>query len=51
MHLAPKQIPVNAIAEIEQNIKKAEPKVDMIFLETASIKLDEDKGLYPKRIK
>ncbi|HEX8250939.1 MAG TPA: cation transporter [Pyrinomonadaceae bacterium] len=51
MHLAPKQILVNAhvnlkddltnneiiqtIAEIEETIKKAEPKVDMIFLETA----------------
>ncbi|MBA4186138.1 MAG: hypothetical protein H0X49_19350, partial [Acidobacteria bacterium] len=54
MHLAPKQILVNAhinlkndltneqiiesIAEIEENMKKAEPKVDMIFLETASLK-------------
>jgi cation diffusion facilitator family transporter len=53
MHLAPKQILVNAhvnlketlsnveiiqtIAEIEQKIKEAEPKVDMIFLETAGI--------------
>ena len=53
MHLAPKQILVNAhvnmkedltntdiietIAEIEQRIKAAEPKVDMIFLETAGI--------------
>ncbi len=51
MHLAPKQILINAhvnfrddlatddiertIREIEQNIKTAEPKVDMIFLETA----------------
>jgi divalent metal cation (Fe/Co/Zn/Cd) transporter len=51
MHLAPKQILVNAhvnlkddltnneviqtIAEIEEAMKKAEPKVDMIFLETA----------------
>ncbi|HVF57607.1 MAG TPA: cation diffusion facilitator family transporter [Pyrinomonadaceae bacterium] len=51
MHLAPKQILVNAhinfrndlatddiektINEIEQLIKQAEPKVDMIFLETA----------------
>ena len=54
MHLAPKQILVNAhvsfrddltntqiietIAEIEEKIKKAEPKVDMIFLETAGLK-------------
>lgn len=52
--LAPKQILVNAhvnlkddltntqlietIAEIETQIKKAEPKVDMIFLETAGLK-------------
>jgi cation diffusion facilitator family transporter len=51
MHLAPKQILINAhvnlldslktddiektIQEIEGRIKKAEPKVDMIFLETA----------------
>lgn len=54
MHLAPKQILVNAhvnlktdltnteiietIAEIEAKIKEAEPKVDMIFLETAGLK-------------
>ena len=54
MHLAPKQILVNAhvnmkdsltnteiidtIAEIEERIKTAEPKVDMIFLETAGLK-------------
>ncbi len=54
MHLAPKQILVNAhinlkkelsnteiietIAEVEAAMKKAEPKVDMIFLETASLK-------------
>lgn len=53
MHLAPKQILINAhvhlkddltnteivrtIAEMEKSIKKAEPKVDMIFLETAGI--------------
>jgi divalent metal cation (Fe/Co/Zn/Cd) transporter len=53
MHMAPKQILVNAhvnlddkltateivqtIAEIEEKIKQAEPKVDMIFLEAASI--------------
>ena len=51
MHLAPKQILINAhinlrnelgtddieqvIGEVEALIKKAEPKVDMIFLETA----------------
>lgn len=54
MHLAPKQILVNAhvnmkedltnteiietIAEIEERIKAAEPKVDMIFLETAGLR-------------
>ena len=54
MHLAPKQILINAhvnmkeglsnndiiqtIAEIEERIKAAEPKVDMIFLETAGLK-------------
>jgi cation diffusion facilitator family transporter len=53
MHLAPKQILVNThvnlksgltneeiietIAEIEEKIKEAEPKVDMIFLETAGL--------------
>lgn len=53
MHMAPKQILVNAhvslsdeltageivqtIAEIEAMIKQAEPKVDMIFLEAASV--------------
>jgi cation diffusion facilitator family transporter len=53
MHMAPKQILVNAhvnlddkltaaeivqtIAEIEEKIKQAEPKVDMIFLEAASV--------------
>ncbi|HEY3580850.1 MAG TPA: cation transporter dimerization domain-containing protein, partial [Pyrinomonadaceae bacterium] len=51
MHLAPKQILINAhvqlrpnlvtgdieksIAEIEDRIKRAEPKVEMIFLEAA----------------
>jgi divalent metal cation (Fe/Co/Zn/Cd) transporter len=54
MHLAPKQILVNAhvnlkndltyeeivqtIADIEEKMKQAEPKVDKIFLETAGIK-------------
>lgn len=53
MHMAPKQILVNAhvnlddkltageivqtIAEIEEKLKQAEPKVDMIFLEAASV--------------
>lgn len=59
MHLAPKQILVNAhvnlkndltnsqiiqtIAEIEEKMKQAEPKVDKIFLETAGIKEKEVK--------
>jgi divalent metal cation (Fe/Co/Zn/Cd) transporter len=59
MHLAPKQILVNAhvhlkndltnaqviqtIAEIEEKMKQAEPKVDKIFLETASITHKEDR--------
>ncbi len=54
MHLAPKQILVNAhinfrdelatddiestIDEVERRIKEAEPKVDMIFLETARVR-------------
>jgi cation diffusion facilitator family transporter len=62
MHLAPKQILVNthvnlkdgltneeiidSIAEIEDKIKEAEPKVDMIFLETAAI--TEKKPKQPK---
>ncbi len=60
MHLAPKQILVNAhvnlkddltntqiietIAEIEESIKQAEPKVDMIFLETAGIVEKKESG-------
>lgn len=61
MHLAPKQILVNAhvnlkeeltnneiirtIAEIEEKIKEAEPKVDMIFLETAGLKEKREKKI------
>ncbi|MDQ3180084.1 MAG: cation diffusion facilitator family transporter [Acidobacteriota bacterium] len=64
MHLAPKQILVNAhinmkddltneqivksIKEIEENIKKAEPKVDMIFLETASLRESTVKDVIPE---
>ncbi len=64
MHLAPKQILVNAhinmkddltneqivksICEIEANIKKAEPKVDMIFLETASLRESTVKDVIPE---
>lgn len=67
MHLAPKQILVNAhvnlksgltneqivqtIAEIEKNMKEAEPKVDMIFLETASVTESKGKEKSSQRIK
>ena len=66
MHMAPKQILVNAhvnlngqltssdivttIAEIEKSIKQAEPKVDMIFLEAASLADTDVKDLLPKHI-
>ena len=66
MHLAPKQILVNAhinlknelsnteiiqtIAEVEEAMKKAEPKVDMIFLETASLRDTDIKEANPKHI-
>ena len=66
MHLAPKQILVNAninlkseldysqvvetIKEIEVRMKEAEPKVDMIFLETTSLDNLSDKQLNPKHI-
>lgn len=66
MHLAPKQILVNAhvnlkneltntqivhtIAEVEEAIKEADSKVDMIFLETASIKDANRKQANPKHI-
>lgn len=66
MHLAPKQILVNAhinlkneltneqivksIGEIERDIKKAEPKVDMIFLETASLRDTTVKEIMPQHI-
>jgi divalent metal cation (Fe/Co/Zn/Cd) transporter len=66
MHRAPKQILVNAhvnlrndltneqiiesIAGIEENMKKVEPKVDMIFLETASLKNSESKEINSKHI-
>ena len=66
MHLAPKQILVNAhinlkseltsteiiqtIAEVEEAMKKAEPKVDMIFLETASLRDTNLKEVNPKHI-
>ncbi len=66
MHLAPKQILVNAninlkseldypqvvetIKEVEVKIKEAEPKVDMIFLETGTLDNLSDKPLNPKHI-
>jgi cation diffusion facilitator family transporter len=67
MHLAPKQILVNAhvnlkneltneeivrtISEIEQKMKEVEPKVDMIFLETSSLQDSTVKGPIPEHIK
>jgi cation diffusion facilitator family transporter len=66
MHLAPKQILINAhinlqdelatddieqtIEEIEGLIKRAEPKVDMIFLETARESTSEEKEAIPQHI-
>jgi divalent metal cation (Fe/Co/Zn/Cd) transporter len=66
MHLAPKQILINAhvnlrddlatddieqtIGEIEELIKRAEPKVDMIFLETARESESEEKKPVPQHI-
>jgi ABC-type uncharacterized transport system YnjBCD substrate-binding protein len=62
----PKQIPVNAhinlkddlanaeviqiIADVEAAMKEAEPKVDMIFLETANLNNTSSKNLNPKHI-
>ena len=67
MHLAPKQILVNAhvnlkneltneeivrtISEVEQKIKEAEPKVDMIFLETTSLGESSVKAPIPEHIR
>jgi divalent metal cation (Fe/Co/Zn/Cd) transporter len=66
MHLAPKKILINAhvnlrddlatddientILEIEDRIKAAEPKVDMIFLETARQSNSEEKTPIPAHI-
>ena len=66
MHLAPKQILINAhvnlrddlatddiertVEEIEALIKQAEPKVDMIFLETARESTSEEKEENPQHI-
>jgi divalent metal cation (Fe/Co/Zn/Cd) transporter len=66
MHLAPKQILINAhvnfrnelgtddieqaVNEVEDLIKKAEPKVDMIFLETARESTAEESKPIPQHI-
>ncbi len=66
MHLAPKQILINAhvnlrddlvtseiertIEEIEQIIRKAEPKVEMIFLETARKSHSARQELIPEHV-
>jgi cation diffusion facilitator family transporter len=66
MHMAPKQILVNAhvnlddklsaaeivqtIAEIEEKLRQAEPKVDMIFLEAASVTDNAPAETHPKHI-
>ena len=66
MHLAPKQILINAhvnlrddlstddiehtISEIEEKIKSAEPKVDMIFLETARQSESDEPQPVPQHI-
>ena len=67
MHMAPKQILVNAhvnlnddltnaqivetVAEIEKAIKESEPKVGMIFLEAASLTDSEVKSVNPEHMK
>jgi divalent metal cation (Fe/Co/Zn/Cd) transporter len=66
MHLAPKQILINAhlklrpdllttevvtsIEEVEERIKRAEPKVEMIFLEVARDKQGDDHQAVPEHI-
>jgi cation diffusion facilitator family transporter len=66
MHLAPKQVLINAhvnlrddlvtgdivrtIEEVEELIKRAEPKVEMIFLETARQSESSDRELVPEHI-
>jgi cation diffusion facilitator family transporter len=66
MHLAPKQILVNAhinlrnqlttdeieqtIGEIEASIKRAEPKVHNIFLEAARESANEEQGTIPQHV-
>lgn len=66
MHLAPKQILINAhvnlrddlltgdivktVEEVEELIKRAEPKVEMIFLETARQSESSDPQLVPEHV-
>jgi len=66
MHLAPKQILINAhvnlrddlvtgdivqtIEEVEELIRRAEPKVEMIFLETARQSESSDRELVPEHM-
>ena len=66
MHLAPEQILINAhvnfgnelatgdiervVHKVEALIKKAEPKVDMIFLETARVRNAEEARPIPQHI-
>ena len=66
MHLAPKQILINAhvnlrddlmtgdivqtIEEVEELIKRAEPKVEMIFLETARQSESSNRELVPEHM-
>jgi hypothetical protein len=66
MHLAPKQILINAsvnfrnelatddieqaVGEVEALIKKAEPKVDMIFLEVARESTADSNAPIPQHI-
>jgi divalent metal cation (Fe/Co/Zn/Cd) transporter len=66
MHLAPKQILINAhvnlrddlvtgdivqtIEEVEDLIKQAEPKVEMVFLETARQSESSEHDLVPEHM-
>jgi divalent metal cation (Fe/Co/Zn/Cd) transporter len=66
MHLAPKQILINAHVnlrddlilgdvlqtneEIEDLIKRAEPKVEMIFLETARASVSTEQNVVPEHM-
>ena len=66
MHLAPKQILINAhinvrddlvtgdivqtVEEVEELIKRAEPKVEMIFLETARQSDSSEQECVPEHV-